>query len=58
MQHVTVAGTNAGLNGHIDSGVVLFLTVGNDVNGFVCHCCETINRSVIMVGKLLIFFFL
>lgn len=41
-----------------DSGAVLFFTIENDVNSFTCHCCETINRSVIMVGKLLIFFFL
>ncbi len=40
-----------------DSGAVLFFTIENDVNSFTCHCCETINRSVIMVGKLLIFFF-
>lgn len=44
-------------NGHTDSGAARFLTIENDVNGFACHCCETINRSVIMVGKLLIFFF-
>lgn len=43
-------------NGHTDSGAARFLTIENDVNGFACHCCETINRSVIMVGKLLIFF--
>lgn len=50
------AGINAGFNGYIDSAAVLFLTVENDVNSFACHCCETINRSVIMVGKLLFFF--
>lgn len=44
-------------NGHTDSGAARYLTIENDVNGFACHCCETINRSVIMVGKLLIFFF-
>lgn len=38
-------------------GAALFLTIENDVNSCACHCCETINRSVIMVGKLLIFFF-
>lgn len=40
-----------------DSGALWFSTIENDVNSFACHCCETINRSVIMVGKLLIFFF-
>lgn len=50
------AGINVGFNGYIDSAAVLFLTVENDVNSFACHCCETINTSVIMVGKLLIFF--
>ena len=45
---------NASFNGYIDSGPVL--AMDHYVNSFACHCGESINRSVIMVSKLLIFF--
>lgn len=53
------AGINAAFNGHSDSAAALFLTVEFHVNGVACHCCETINRSVIMVeGNVDLLFFL
>lgn len=42
------------MDGHTDSDAVL--TVENYVNSFACHCCKTINRFAIMVGKSFFFF--